>query len=333
MLSRLALATRQGLRTSRVAPVAVPRLAAPAVSVPVSPWVRTYAKNNNSNRSGTPKKDSKPEDQPPPEPSKEPSSTSAGQPSAEDAATPSSEPSKSADGPNEAEQIPFDKLPDLTQGIPSTLAAELEQKQGGRSKSDAALQAIDPAQYERRGGGGSKEYVSTSERNRRWWTRFMLSVAGGGSVLGVLYLGRNWDDQAEADRHPDIPDGLTPSLWWQRVKARMGESVSYYQDPAFDKLLPDPDPSFQRPYTLVISLEDLLVHSEWSRQHGWRLAKRPGVDYFIRYLQQYYELVVWSSTSFGLAEGIVRKLDPFRIIMWPLFREATKFEDGEIVKV
>lgn len=324
MLSRLAQATRLGLRTTRVAPVAHFRPAAPIVSV--SPWIRTYAKNNNP--SNTPK-DNDPKDESSSEPSKDPSSTSADKSTSPDA-TPS-ESSKSADAAKDDEQIAFDKLPDLTQGIPSTLEAELEQRHG-RSKTDSALQAVDQEQYERQ-GRGSKEYVSTSDRNRRWWARFMLTMAGGGSLLGLVYLGRNWDDNIEVERHPDIPNGLTPSLWWQRVRARLSESMSYYQDPAFDKLLPDPDPSFERPYTLVISLEDLLVHSEWSRQHGWRLAKRPGVDYFIRYLGQYYELVVWSSTSFGLAEGIVRKLDPFRFIMWPLFREATKFEDGEIVKV
>jgi import inner membrane translocase subunit TIM50 len=57
------------------------------------------------------------------------------------------------------------------------------------------------------------------------------------------------------------------------------------------------------------------------------------MDYFIRYLSQYYELVLFTTAPFGMAEPLVRKLDPFRFIMWPLYREATKYEDGEIVKV
>ncbi|CRK40037.1 hypothetical protein BN1723_015650, partial [Verticillium longisporum] len=71
---------------------------------------------------------------------------------------------------------------------------------------------------------------------------------------------------------------------------------------------------------------------EWSREHGWRVAKRPGVDYFLRYLSQYYELVLFTSVPFAIGEPLVRKLDPFRFIMWPLYREATKYNDGEIVK-
>ena len=57
------------------------------------------------------------------------------------------------------------------------------------------------------------------------------------------------------------------------------------------------------------------------------------MDYFIRYLSQYYELVLFTTVPFAMGEPLVRKLDPFRFIMWPLYREATKYEDGEIVKV
>ena len=31
------------------------------------------------------------------------------------------------------------------------------------------------------------------------------------------------------------------------------------------------------------------------RQHGWRTAKRPGVDYFIAYLSQFYEIVIFTT--------------------------------------
>lgn len=75
------------------------------------------------------------------------------------------------------------------------------------------------------------------------------------------------------------------------------------------------------------------MHSEWSREHGWRVAKRPGVDYFLRYLNQYYELVLFTSVPSMMADQVLRKLDPFRIIRWPLFREATRYKDGEYIKV
>ncbi|KAF7546807.1 hypothetical protein G7046_g9193 [Stylonectria norvegica] len=338
MLSRLAQAPRLGLMAARFArPVTSPVLRARPASISFSPWARTYAKGRgrvDKTSSNTPK---------PPQPnaSQTPSSKSDTDPSQE-AAKPSSdanneairtpeEEAAAAEAQRKEEQIAFDKLPDLTQGIPSTLEYEME---NNANKSDSALQQVE--QEVATGGRGrgrqDSSYVSTNDRNRRWWARFMLVSAAAGATVGILFMGRDWEDEIEASRHPDIPNGFGPGLWWRRAKSRLTESVTYYQEPSFEKLLPDPDPTFERPYTLCISLDDLLVHSEWSREYGWRVAKRPGVDYFIRYLSQYYELVLFTSVPFATGETLVRKLDPFRFIMWPLYREATKYEDGEIVK-
>lgn len=333
MLSRVAQAPRLATAAARLSrPAVSPILRARPAAATISPWIRTYAANQG-----------KPGQRQPPSKPPQSGATSSAQSQGSSAkdASPSSQPrddsvgaaeeQPSPDASKDAEQIPFHKLPDLTQGIPSTLEQEIRQQTG---RSQAELEAVDQEDAEGRERRDRREsYVSTSERNRRWWTRFMLLTTAVGSGFGILYMGRNWEDVIEAERHPDVPNGWSPTLWWQRVKARMGESVSYYQDPAFDKLLPDPDPSFERPYTLCLSLDDLLVHSEWSREHGWRVAKRPGMDYFIRYLSQYYELVLFTTVPFAMGEPLVRKLDPFRFIMWPLYREATKYEDGEIVKV
>lgn len=150
-------------------------------------------------------------------------------------------------------------------------------------------------------------------------------------VVGAAYLGRDWDDEREARAHPDIPSGWGMKKFYDRAKARVSGSMGYYTEPTFPKLLPTMDPA--PPYTLVLSLEDLMTHTDWSREHGWRTAKRPGLDYFLRYLSQYYELVVFTSLPMSSADPIIRKLDPFHIIMWPLFREATRYDKGEYVKV
>jgi import inner membrane translocase subunit TIM50 len=161
----------------------------------------------------------------------------------------------------------------------------------------------------------------------------MYALFLGGAVGGTVYLGRNWESEEEARDHKNAPSGWGAGLFYNRIKARLDGLTSYYKDPAFQKLLPDEDPTLRQPYTLVLSLEDLLVHSEWTREHGWRVAKRPGVDYFLRYLNQYYELVLFTSVPSMMADQVLRKLDPYRIIRWPLFREATKYKDGEYVKV
>lgn len=333
MLSRLAQAPRLGLMAARLSrPVASPIVRARPTPVSASPWFREYSRNRK-NVERPPFENQKPSE---PETTQPPSSKgSEEQPQdAVNAAAeagegvPKTEDKAATEAQKETEQIPFDKLPDLTQGIPSTFEFELGQK---AKKSGSDLTHVEESEG---GESGRREsYVSTSDRNRKWWTRFMLITSTAGATVGLLYMGRDWEDPIEQDRHPQIPNGFQPGLWWQRAKARLTESVTYYQEPSFDKLLPDPDPSFERPYTLCLSLDDLLVHSEWSREYGWRVAKRPGVDYFIRYLSQYYELVLFTSVPFATGEPLVRKLDPFRFIMWPLYREATKYEEGEIVKV
>jgi import inner membrane translocase subunit TIM50 len=239
--------------------------------------------------------------------------------------------------PPQTESKPQQPLPDLTQGIPSTLVAELEGHPKKPGKTSLNL-TEDPSRSEDytddgRGDIPKDGYVSSLDRRRARMANLMYAfflLAGAG---GVAYLGRNWETEEEAKAHPDIPSGWSFSLWYNRMKARLSDITSYYKDPAFPKLLPDEDPNLRQPYTLVLSMEDLLVHSEWSREHGWRVAKRPGVDYFLRYLNQYYELVLFTSVPSMMADQVLRKLDPYRIIRWPLFREATRYKDGEYIKV
>jgi len=230
---------------------------------------------------------------------------------------------------------PTQPLPDLTQGIPSTLEYETT---GSTHRSPLNLTEADsqdegPGSGRARGELPASAYISSSERKRLRAANYMYALFAASMVGGTVYLGRNWDSEEEENTHPEAPSGWAAGLMWNRAKARLGDQLNYYNEPAFRKLLPDVDPMFERPYTLVLSLEDLLIHSEWTREHGWRMAKRPGVDYFLRYLSQYYELVLFTTQPSALAEPVIRKLDPYHIVTWPLFREATLYENGEYVKV
>lgn len=327
MLSR-ALLRAATARASPVLSRAAPRsLLAQKATVPVS--AMTMQLRRMAQGRGDSSDQQKPDSSSSSTPSSSTSSQSQSKPSEPSEPAPRSEDAQAPETPD-ATQKPFN-LPDLTQGIPSTLEFERE---GATNKS--ALSELDqPAESE--GSGKTKgelpasAYISSTEKRRmRLANRMYL----GALVLGlgsVAWLGRDWDEE-EAAAHTDIPNGWTPALWWTRARTRLNDSLSYYQEPAFEKLLPDPDPMFERPYTLCISLEDMLVHSEWTREHGWRIAKRPGADYFLHYLSQYYELVLFTTVPFAMGEPLMRKMDPYRFIVWPLFREATKYKDGEIVK-
>ncbi|KAF1930513.1 uncharacterized protein M421DRAFT_58298 [Didymella exigua CBS 183.55] len=236
-------------------------------------------------------------------------------------------------------------LPDLRFGIPSTFAAEHDAE--ARAKRDpndpnaAPEQPEQPEQPEHPayGGAGGRELpksayeTSTDRRRNRVANWGYLATLLFGTV-GAAYMGRPWDSDDDAKAHADIANDWTPALMYARAAARINGQKAYYTDPAFQKLLPDKDkiPGGAPELTLVLSLEDLLLHSEWSTKHGYRLAKRPGLDYFLRYLSSQYELVIFTSVKSMDADPIIRKLDPFRLVMWPLFREATRFENGEYIK-
>ncbi|KIW46224.1 uncharacterized protein PV06_01907 [Exophiala oligosperma] len=251
---------------------------------------------------------------------------------------------ETTDAQAESEPQSQQPLPDLRQGIPSTLDAELGR--AGQSQQPHARKASlniteesdepKPSEEGDRGRGETprQQYVSSSDRKKNAVFRYMYLALGLGAVGYSVYLGRNWENEEEAKKHTDAPSGWQLGLFWKRIQARLGSTMSYYRDPVTTKLLPDedPDPNMRFPFTLVLSLEDMLVHSEWTREHGWRVAKRPGVDYFLRYLGSYYEIVLFTSQPMAVVEGLLRKLDPYSTIRWPLFREATVYQDGHHVK-
>ncbi|KAJ5487440.1 hypothetical protein N7530_001740 [Penicillium desertorum] len=314
MLSRAVLPlTRPNVFASAVRASTLSGRPSPYTAYKLSPGIQLRAKSNKS-KSNTPKA--------------APKDFAAEQPEFDTKAE-STQPSEPA------EQPPQKPLPDLTQGIPSTLAAELE----GRMKKGPLNLTEDPTQseeYETEGRGGGDipkgGYETSIDRRKARMANIIYAGMLFAGIAGMVYLGRNWETEEEAQQHPEIPSGWSPGLWYNRIKARTSDLTSYYKDPAFPKLLPDEDAEMRQPYTLVLSLEDLLVHSEWTREHGWRVAKRPGVDYFLRYLNQYYELVLFTSVPSMMADQVLRKLDPYRIIRWPLFREATRYKDGEYIK-
>lgn len=167
------------------------------------------------------------------------------------------------------------------------------------------------------------------QRNRRAnFTHLSLAVA---AALGALYLGRDWHPDEEAAQYRDAPSAWTSSLIYGRIRTRIGSLTRYFTEPTSVKLLPTVQPA--PPYTLVLSLEELMIVGEWSWQHGWRIGKRPGLDYFLLYLSQYYELVLWTSMPNSKADPIVRELDPYHIISWRLFRDATLYDKGKHIKV
>jgi len=96
--------------------------------------------------------------------------------------------------------------------------------------------------------------------------------------------------------------------------------------------LPNIPQEMPPPHTLVLDLENTLVHSTWDRKHGWRHAKRPGVDKFLTDMAQYYEIVLYSPSHEAVADPVVTSLDKNGCIMHRLFRDACYYKNGTYVK-
>jgi mitochondrial import inner membrane translocase subunit TIM50 len=130
------------------------------------------------------------------------------------------------------------------------------------------------------------------------------------------------------------PEGAreTLSAFRQEVDAK----VRFFTEPSREKLLPDPVlpfPGAQPLRTLVIDLDNTLVHSSYSRQFGWRVAKRPGAEAFLAYLSSLFEIVVFTDGLSSYADPILNKMDPNRYyISYRLYRPETKYEHGTHIK-
>ncbi|GBF92706.1 mitochondrial import inner membrane translocase subunit-like [Raphidocelis subcapitata] len=109
--------------------------------------------------------------------------------------------------------------------------------------------------------------------------------------------------------------------------------VREYTDPPCERLLPDLDPAYVgRVKTLVLDLEDVLVHREWSRAKGWQIYRRPGAREFLGQLGQYYEVVVYTDEQPLYADPIVNALDAGRTVQYRLYRQDTQYVDGKHVR-
>lgn len=100
---------------------------------------------------------------------------------------------------------------------------------------------------------------------------------------------------------------------FEDVKLSTERFWNLYTQPGMDNqtniLPPSQQPGMK---TLVLDLEETLVHFSWDRGNGWRCSKRPGFDLFLDYVASYglYEVVVFSNGYSMSVEPWLERLDP-----------------------
>jgi Dullard-like phosphatase family protein len=154
------------------------------------------------------------------------------------------------------------------------------------------------------------------------WLWRGTAVAAGAAVAGGVAT------------YSTDPEGSRETL--QAFRQEVDEKVRFFTEPSREKLLPDPVlpfPGAQPLRTLVIDLDNTLVHSSYSRQFGWRVAKRPGAEAFLAYLSSLFEIVIFTDGLSTYADPILNKMDPNRYyISYRLYRAETKYERGSYIK-
>ncbi|KAJ1723802.1 mitochondrial inner membrane protein required for protein import [Coemansia erecta] len=159
---------------------------------------------------------------------------------------------------------------------------------------------------------------------------------GTGLVFGLLiggigYYGRPFTS-AEAEKGlQDDPEQNAVQQLWHRVIKRVGGSFSFLSEPATEKLLPDPN-EYTMPYTLVLCLDDMLIHMDWTKEYGWRIAKRPGLDHFLAYMASMYEVVVFSTQPSHSGMLVMERLDPLEYAPYRLYKDHMRNIDGKNYK-
>ncbi|KAI5951674.1 TIM50 [Candida jiufengensis] len=198
------------------------------------------------------------------------------------------------------------------------------------TETESETSETNPNRRKRKRAQTSKDLKRERYANIFYLTTFV------GAIVGLGYMSRDWDSTKEQEELDGlkIENGYSPNLMYQRLNKRLSSLFTFFSEPVFENLLPPPAPEqYRRPLTLVLTLDDLLIHSEWDSKHGWRTAKRPGLDYFLGYLSQYYEIVLFCTNSQIYSEKAVGKLDPYHAyISYALFREGCRYKDGKLIK-
>lgn len=112
-------------------------------------------------------------------------------------------------------------------------------------------------------------------------------------------------------------------------------------------LLPPLIPQLANRKTLVLDLDETLVHSSFKpipnadfvipveiedQVHQVYVLKRPGVDQFMKKMGEIYEIVVFTASLAKYADPVLDLLDKYKVVNARLFREACSNHKGNYVK-
>ncbi|EGG16552.1 dullard-like phosphatase domain containing protein [Cavenderia fasciculata] len=122
---------------------------------------------------------------------------------------------------------------------------------------------------------------------------------------------------------------------------------NYASGAGMEALLPPPHAKHLNKKTLVLDLDETLVHSSFKPVanpdfvvpveiegiiHQVFVVKRPHVDEFLRAVGEHFEIVVFTASLAKYADPVLNLLDKYQVVHWRLFRESCHNHKGNYVK-
>lgn len=171
------------------------------------------------------------------------------------------------------------------------------------------------------------EEANKQPNNSTKWSLFGLACMFG---FGALFAITEFGPPERDDQGAEIPDQYSSQPAYLAYLSRTRDALLAWKtkikEPSREKLLPDPlkYPYHQPAYTILIELNGLLTHPDWSFKSGWRFKKRQFVDYFIQACgYPNAELILFTQETGASAEPIIESLDRQGSIIYRLYRDST----------
>jgi len=159
--------------------------------------------------------------------------------------------------------------------------------------------------------------------------------------------------QSDTDENQILPK-KKPSFIFRWVSAMCScfgpEEIEFRSlncDASCEVLLPPQSPRFNGMKTLVLDLDETLVHSSFKptssvdmivpfeiegKDHCVFVGKRPGVDQFLAHIAHKFEVVIFTASVSKYADPLIDKLDSYSVVSSRLFRESCVQHGGSYVK-
>ena len=176
-------------------------------------------------------------------------------------------------------------------------------------------------------GIGTEEYEGIG--SLAGWALWAAAAAVGYGIYAFRgeHLRKKLDEQKAGGAVPG------PVVWVEDKYVTWRESIDRQVDkytlPSSDQLLPDlPEEARSYTRTLVLDLDEVLMHSDWTRELGWRVYKRPGAEEFLRHLAQYYEIVIYTHQLYTYADPILERLDTGGGVSFRLYKDSCLWKEG-----